>query len=76
MYIKVCDRCGRTTENGPAFFDPDKYGIMPFGSPVILCNNCLIEFNEFRYSHLDYNSSLKQEDSKEYLEKLKKISKI
>ena len=58
MYIKVCDRCGRITKNGPAFLIPTdrEHGNYQvdgawFGEPIVLCNNCLMEFNEFRYRY-------------------------
>ena len=61
MYIKLCDRCGRQTSNGPAFLSPtsEKQGSYRidntwFGEPVCLCEECLEDFNNFRYNHKRY----------------------
>ena len=55
MYIKICDRCGRKTNNLPAYLLPstketggycvDKQW---FGKPVCLCDECLEEFKIFQ----------------------------
>lgn len=55
MYIKLCDRCGRNTNNLPAYLLPstketgaycvDKQW---FGKPVCLCDECLKEFRIFQ----------------------------
>lgn len=63
MYIKLCDRCGRVTNNGPAFLLPtDKehgtyqYNGTWFGDKgVVLCNNCLDDFEKFRTEHEIFN---------------------
>ena len=67
MYIKLCDRCGRVTENGPAFLLPtDKehgtyqYDGIWFGDKAVcLCNNCLHDFEKFRTNHEIFNQPLK-----------------
>ena len=33
MYIKLCDRCGRVTKNGPAFLLPVSREIMEIVQP-------------------------------------------
>ena len=65
MYIKVCDRCGRVTNNRTAFLIPTtkdngSYQIdsVWFGDPVVLCNFCLKEFRNFRYTHESFNHNL------------------
>ncbi len=70
MYIKLCDRCGRKTNNKPAFLIPTKTnnGSLQingewFGEPVILCNNCLIDFEDFLYDHESFNKHLTEEDN-------------
>ena len=68
MYIKLCDRCGRKTDNKPAFLIPDKSGSLQvngewFGEPVILCNNCLIDFEDFRVNHENFNRCLTEENN-------------
>ena len=80
MYIKFCDRCKRTTKNGPAFLIPTnkEHGAYQidgawFGDPVVLCNNCLMDFDEFRYIHSNYNHFLDDEDSIDYLQKEKEM---
>ena len=58
MYIKVCDRCGKQTNNKPAFFTPTneengslQIGGQWFGNDVTLCDECLKDFDNFRYNH-------------------------
>ena len=58
MYIKVCDRCGRQTNNGPAFLLPTtvkngtyQIGGVWFGEDVVLCDDCLKDFKDFQYNH-------------------------
>jgi hypothetical protein len=67
MEIILCDRCGRKTKNGPAFLLPDKDGIVmfgkPFGTPIVLCNNCLKDFDTFRLEHDRFNTFITIEDS-------------
>ena len=80
MYIQCCDRCGRVTKNKPAFLlpgDKDNYtyqlnGIW-WGDPVVLCNNCLQDFDKFRYEHERFNrsSQLIEEDKFNDKEKFK-----
>lgn len=63
MYIKLCDRCGRVTENGPAFLLPSdrEHGSYQvngtwFGDKAVcLCNNCLDDFEKFRTEHEVFN---------------------
>ena len=74
MEIIVCDRCGRKTKNGPAFLLQEKtgpylVGTYRFGNPVILCNNCLIDFEDFRLNHKSFNKQLAIEDNFEGKEK-------
>ena len=33
-----------------------------FGEPITLCNNCLIDFEDFRYNHQSFNKQLTTED--------------
>ena len=68
MEIIVCDRCGRKTKNGPAFLPREQNGLYHvescyFGKPVILCNNCLIDFEDFRLNHESFNKCLTEEDN-------------
>ena len=69
MYIKFCDRCGRKTDNKPAFLLPTKNGGSYqvngqwFGEPIILCNNCLIDFEDFRVKHESFNKQFIEEDN-------------
>ena len=58
MYIKICDRCGRQTKNKPAFLTPvsRENGSLSiegewFGDAVTLCDDCLKEFDDFRWKH-------------------------
>lgn len=61
MYIKVCDRCGKQTNNKPAFLEPvprDKGSLCIdnewFGEPVCLCDGCMEDFDNFRWKHKRY----------------------
>ena len=78
MYVQLCDRCRRKTNNKPAFLMPvskdDGYyqvGGVWFGDPIILCNNCLFEFNEFRCKHENFNLRFVEEDNFDGKEKIK-----
>lgn len=58
MYIKVCDRCGKQTNNKPAFLTPtdEENGSLHingqwFGNDITLCDECLKDFDNFRYNH-------------------------
>lgn len=68
MYKKFCDRCGRITKNKYAYLLPSDKGsyfvdgVMFGNDGVVLCNNCLREFNNFRIEHLKYNTILDEED--------------
>jgi len=69
MYVKLCDRCGRKTKNKPTFFlasekDNSGYQIngVWVGNPVILCNNCFVEFDKFRVERERFNALLTEED--------------
>lgn len=61
MYIQVCDRCGRETDLKPAFLLPvdaregtyQLNGVW-FGRPIVLCDDCLKEFEDFRYNHKSF----------------------
>ena len=63
MYIKLCDRCGRVTENRVAFLLPTdrEHGSYQFNNVwfgdkgVVLCNNCLDDFEKFRTEHEVFN---------------------
>ena len=64
MYIQLCDRCGRKTNNKAAFATPAdrENGTLMingvwFGETVVLCNNCLRDFEDFRYNHERFNSN-------------------
>ena len=68
MYIKLCDRCGKQTSNGPAFLVPTSeeqgsYHIDKtwFGESVCLCEECLTDFNNFRYNHKKYRINFIEE---------------
>lgn len=68
MYIKLCDRCGRKTNNKTTFFFLTDSGSTKiyegqFGEPIILCNNCLIDFENFLYDHESFNKHLTGEDN-------------
>lgn len=65
MYIQLCDRCGKKTNNKPAFalpVDKDTGSLMIngawFGETITLCNSCLNDFKEFRYEHDRFNKNL------------------
>lgn len=71
MYKKFCDRCGRITKNKYAFLLASqnwKEGTYQFDGTwfgnegVILCNNCLHDFQEFRFNHDIFNKGLIEED--------------
>ena len=64
MYIKLCDRCGRVTENRVNFLLPNKnqttgslqFNGVWFGDEgITLCNNCLDDFEKFRTEHESFN---------------------
>lgn len=68
MYIKLCDRCGRKTKNKPAFLIPvskseGSYCVdnQWFGESVCLCNECLADFDNFRYNHKSYKINFIEE---------------
>lgn len=69
MYIQLCDRCGRKTKNGPAFLlptDPGQGSLQVNGvwfgrDTVTLCNNCLIDFEDFRVKHESFNKQFVEE---------------
>lgn len=75
MQITLCDRCGRVTKNLYAFLLPIKNqasadysysidGIKFEDDTVILCNDCLKDFEDFRTHHLSYNKNLDREGNK------------
>lgn len=73
MYIKLCDRCGKQTSNGPAFLTPTSetqgsYRVNNtwFGEPVCLCEECLEDFNNFRYNHKKYKIKFIEETNEIY----------
>lgn len=68
MYIKICDRCGQQTNNLPAFLlpttkDRSSYCVDKqwFGDPITLCDDCLTEFENFRYNHKKFKIQLVEE---------------
>lgn len=72
MQITLCDRCGKVTKNSYAFLLPIKNqasanysysldGIKFEDDTVILCNDCLKDFNEFRHEHPRFNDRLIEE---------------
>lgn len=68
MWIKICDRCGRKTKNNAAFLSPvsKEEGSLNvdntwFGKPIVLCNNCLEDFDKFRYNHHRFNTVFDEE---------------
>ncbi len=78
MYIKLCDRCGRKTDNQPAFLVPvakesnnatTQVNGQWFGKPITLCNNCISDFENFRLTHERFNGRLVEEDNFEGKEK-------
>jgi len=74
MYIKLCDRCGRKTNNKTTFFFLTDSGSTQiyegqFSEPITLCNNCLIDFEDFRYNHQSFNKQLTTEDDFEEKER-------
>ena len=61
MYIQLCDRCGQQTKNKPAFLlptteDKGSYRVdnQWFGEPIVLCEDCLKDFDNFRWKHKKY----------------------
>lgn len=77
MLIQCCDRCGRVTENHAAFLLPGDKSNSTYqlngvwwGDPVILCNNCLQDFNRFKYEYENFNKGnrLVREDKFDYKE--------
>ena len=70
MYIRLCDRCGRKTNNKAAFatsVNRENGTVMIdgvwFGETIVLCNNCLKDFEDFRYNHERFNKHLTEEDN-------------
>lgn len=74
MQITLCDRCGKVTKNSCAFLLPIKNqasasysysvnGTKFDGDAIILCNDCLKDFEYFRTSHISYNRDLDKEDN-------------
>lgn len=68
MYIKLCDRCGRQTTNTPSFLVPvtNVEGTLQvdgawFGKPICLCNDCIEDFDNFRYNHTKYKINFTEE---------------
>ena len=68
MYIKLCDRCGKQTTNKPSFLVPvtNAEGSLQvdgawFGKSVCLCDDCIEDFNNFRYSHKKYKINFIEE---------------
>lgn len=68
MYIKICDRCGKQTKNKPAFLTsvPKEKGSLNiegewFGDTTTLCDECLKEFNDFRWKHKRYRIEFVEE---------------
>lgn len=63
MLIKFCDRCGKVTKNRIAFLLPVPSGAgnyqcdgVWFGSEgMVLCNDCLKEFESFKIASHQYN---------------------
>ena len=58
MYIQLCDRCGKQTDNGPAFLVPTtvkdgryQIGGVWFGDGVVLCDDCIEDFENFMINH-------------------------
>ena len=71
MYKQFCDRCGRLTNNKYAFLLPEKNGTTGsynlngtwFGNcGIVLCNNCIKDFDNFRYNHNNYNTVFDEEE--------------
>ena len=71
MYKQFCDRCGRLTKNKYAFLLPETNEVMGsytlngtwFGSNgIVLCNNCIKDFDNFRYNHEHYNTVFDEEE--------------
>lgn len=69
MYIKLCDRCGRQTNNKPSFLLPTTIEKGThcvenqwFGTPVCLCDECINEFNNFRNNHKYYKINFEEID--------------
>jgi hypothetical protein len=67
MYIKICDRCGRQTINKPAFLLPTieekgSYCVdnQWFGKPVCLCDECINDFDNFRFNHKYYKINFEE----------------
>jgi hypothetical protein len=68
MYIQICDRCGKETKNKPAFLTPvgpdnGSYQVngVWFGDPIILCDECLKDFDDFRWRHKKYKINFVEE---------------
>lgn len=68
MYIKLCDRCGKQTTNKAAFLVPvpeDKGSYRVdnqwFGEPICLCDECVKDFDNFRYNHKKYKINFIEE---------------
>ena len=67
MYIKICDRCGRQTLNKPSFLLPTieekgSYRVdnQWFGKPVCLCDDCINDFDNFRFNHKYYKINFEE----------------
>ena len=58
MYIKLCDRCGRPTNNNAAILTPSTkengslhIGGTWFGNDITLCDDCIEDFENFMKNH-------------------------
>lgn len=67
MYIKICDRCGQQTINKPSFLLPTieekgSYRVdnQWFGEPVCLCDECINDFDNFRFNHKYYKINFEE----------------
>ena len=67
MYIKLCDRCGKSTTNKPSFLLPTteengSYRVdnQWFGEPICLCDECEVDFYKFRYNHKHYKINFEE----------------
>lgn len=70
MYIKLCDRCGKQTTNKSSFLVPVPVSSAEaslqvdgtwFGESVCLCDDCIEDFNNFRYNHKKYKINFTEE---------------
>lgn len=71
MTITLCDRCGKITKNRANLFVPITNSAREINSiqyqsqwfnPIILCNDCLKDLDNFRWKHEHFNIDMTKEE--------------